>query len=95
MASQLSEVRPNAFERRNAISGLTALLPFNTRLNVEVATPRVVASSRPLMSLGSSYTELMNLPGCGGLCIVISGSPRNPGHTHAHPGIQTSVASFH
>ncbi len=29
--------------KRNAISGLTALLPFNTRLNVEVATPSEVA----------------------------------------------------
>ncbi len=70
MASQLSGVRPNAFERRKAISGLTALLPFNTRLNVEAATPSVVASSRPpLMSLGSRYTELMNSPGCGGYAL--------------------------
>jgi hypothetical protein len=67
MASQLSGVRPNAFERRNAISGLTALLPFKMRLNVEVATPRVVANSRPLMWLGSMYTELMNSPGWGGV----------------------------
>lgn len=46
MASQLSGVRPNAFERRNAISGLTALLPFKTRLKVELATPSLVLSSQ-------------------------------------------------
>ena len=51
MASQLSGVRPNAFERRKAISGLTPLLPFNTRLNVEVATGQDYVTPSPVVSI--------------------------------------------
>lgn len=47
------ELRPTALERRSAISGVTRDVPLSTRLNVEAATPSALASSRPLILLGS------------------------------------------
>ncbi len=69
IANQLSGVRPSAFDNRRAISGVTRLVPFRTRLSVDAATSKLCASSRPLTPLGSKYTSKMNSPGCGGLCM--------------------------
>src|SRR5437764_6157399 len=37
----------------------------------------------------------MNSPGCGGLCIVISGNPHNPSSRLVRLQIQTLSASYH
>ena len=52
MASQLSGDRPSAFDRRNAISGLTALCSATTRASVEAATPKLSVNDRILISKG-------------------------------------------
>ena len=71
MASQLSGVRPSAFDSRRAISGLTPLRPLSRRANVEAATFSFSDNSRPLTPCGSRYTPLINSPGCGGLCMLV------------------------
>jgi len=48
IASQLSGLRPSAFDSRKAMSGVTRLLPLSTRLKVDAATSRRLANSRPL-----------------------------------------------
>jgi hypothetical protein len=52
MANQLSGERPSATGSRKAISGVTRLVPFKTRLRGEGATPSFSASARPLMPFG-------------------------------------------
>jgi len=53
MASQLSGLRPNALERRKAISGLTLLLPMTSRLNVDGDTFNDAAAFRYVTLNGS------------------------------------------
>ena len=77
MANQLSGDRPRALERRKAIYELILLFAFKMRLKVEGHTPSLKASCLPVISKGTRYTSLINSPGWGGLCMGISGSPRN------------------
>ena len=77
MASQLSGLRHSAFDRRKAISGEILLSPFNSLLSVEGDTLRLWATFLTLSPKGVIYTSLINSPGCGGLCIAISGNPHN------------------
>src|SRR6266404_481564 len=91
IASQLSGERPRALESRSAISGLTLLAPLRIRCNVEPATPSFAANSRALRLFGFRYTSVINSPGCGGLCIDISDSPRNHALPHGRATAPSSA----
>ena len=45
-------------------------------------------------AVGLGYMALMNSPGWGGLCMVISGNPRSPDRGRVHLETRTSAASF-
>ena len=75
--SQLSGVVSKAMESLIAISGLMRVCPLRMLDSVVRLIPRAPAASVIDRPSGSRHNVFMISPGCGGLCICISDSPRN------------------
>lgn len=76
MASQLSGERPSATDSRNAISGVTRLETFKTRLSVEGGYPELFRQFKAADAVRIQVSLGNELPRMGGLCIFISTARR-------------------
>lgn len=77
MFSHNSGVVLNAFDSRNAMSGVTELCSFTILESVFLDIPRVCARSDTVKDNGSIYCLFKMPPGCvGGLCLVLMSAPR-------------------